>query len=120
MTLDPVIEEYIRKHFYIEDEKLFRVINHVINPVSRCQVSINQKFFATRKIFEYLRTGKWLDNLTPINNKSGHKGVCYKSNKGWEASLRRKNVCLRKYCKTKEEAIEARNKIFDEYNNKKV
>lgn len=119
MTLDPATEEYIKKHFYIEDGKLFRVINHEINPVSRPQVSINQKFFSARKIFEYLRTGKWLDNLAPINSKSDHIGVYYYSHKGWEASIRRKKeVILRKYYKTKEEAIEARNKVLDEYNNK--
>lgn len=120
MTLDAATREYIKKHFRIEDGKLYRIKKHSLNNPST--FNINGKFILKRKVFKYLETGKWDDE--PLNNTSGSIGISYCScsrGKKWLARLTRNNhIILNKYYNTKEEAIEAYNKALDEYNSKQM
>jgi hypothetical protein len=122
MTLDIATEEYIKKHFFIKDGKLYRLAygtQEIKFNNTSFQLVINTKKYSKRKIFEYLQTGKWKDEQ--INNNSGYTGVCYsKFHKKWIVRITRNRyvIFFKTTYKTKEEAIEAYNKALDEYNNK--
>lgn len=124
MTLDAATAEYIKKHYRVEDGKLYKM-HYVLQEIKLNNTSlyleINTTKHLKRKIFEYLQTGKWRDEQ--INNTSGYAGVSYSSfHKKWVVRItRNKRVIFnRTIYKTKEEAIEAYNKALDEYNSKQT
>lgn len=119
MPLDKATEEYIKKHFFIKDGKLYKIdIKEVVFDNNSPQFRINGKNLLKTKILEYLQTGKCFDRRMHKNNVSGNRGVSYhRRDKKWLAFLRRNgcNILSNSY-KTKEEAIEAYNKALEEYN----
>lgn len=119
MTLDKATEEYIKKHYLLQDGKLYKI--REINFRQR-NVYVNRKPFLKRQVIEYLQTGEYFERKLHKNNNTDHRGISYLIKaKRWVARLFRDgSKILNSRYKTKEEAIQAYNKALDEYNSKRT